>query len=87
VLKITQHSGKGRRRVIKLEGELLEPWVEAVRDACTRRNRRSKPVVLDLKAVTYADGPGAQLLRELLGEGIEIAACSSFIAELLDMEE
>ena len=37
----------------------------------------------DLAAVTYADAAGVQVLRDLVGEGIEIATCSLFIAELL----
>jgi ABC-type transporter Mla MlaB component len=87
VLKITRLSRKGRMPTIKLEGELLAPWVDAVRDACTRQGRRSKRLCLDLAAVTYVDAAGVQLLRDLLREGIEIAACSSFVAELLHLED
>jgi ABC-type transporter Mla MlaB component len=72
---------------IKLEGELLEPWVDAVRDACTRQGRRSKRLRLDLAAVTYADAAGVQLLRDLLREGLEIAACSNFLGELLHLDD
>jgi anti-anti-sigma regulatory factor len=79
-------SGKGRIQTLKLEGEILEPWVGTVRDACTRRRRRSDGLRLDLAAVTYADAAGVQLLRDLVGDGIEIAACSLFIAELLHSE-
>jgi hypothetical protein len=86
VLKITRLSGKGRIRTLKLEGEILGPWVAAVRDACTKRGRRSSRLRLDLAAVTYADAVGVQLLHDLVGEGIEIAACSLFIAELLHPE-
>ena len=74
-------------RLIKLEGELLKPWVEAVLDACAKQGRRPRQVVLDLAAVTYVDGPGSKLLRDLAGAGIEIGACSSFVAELLDLEQ
>ena len=86
MLKITRFSQKGRGLTIKLEGEILGPWVGAVRDACTQRGRRSRRLRLDLAAVTYADAAGVQLLRDLLREGIDIAACSSFIAELLHPE-
>ena len=86
MLKITRLSHKGRRLTIKLEGEILGPWVGAVRDACAKRLRRSRRLRLDLAAVTYADAAGVQLLRDLIGEGIEIAACSLFIAELLHPE-
>ena len=66
VLKITRHSRKGRMLTLKLEGEILEPWVSSVRDACAPPGRRSERLCLDLAAVTYADAAGAQLLRELL---------------------
>jgi anti-anti-sigma regulatory factor len=86
VLKITQLSRKGQTLTIKLEGEILEPWVSTVREACTPRGRRSRRPLLDLSAVSYVDAPGVQLLRDLRREGIQIAACSSFIRELLDPE-
>jgi hypothetical protein len=74
-------------RIIKLEGELLEPWVAAVRESCTQQGARSKRLVLDLTAVSYVDGPGSELLRDLVVEGVEIGTCSGFIAALLDLEE
>jgi anti-anti-sigma regulatory factor len=85
VLKITRLSHKGRGLTIKLEGELLGAWVGAARDTCTIRGRR--PRRLDLTGVTYADAAGVQLLQELMAEGVEIAACSSFIGELLHRED
>jgi hypothetical protein len=86
VLKITRLPRKGRVLTIKLEGEILAPWVGTVRDACTQRGRRCRRLRLDLAAVTYADAVGTQLLRDLMREGIEIAACSSFLAELLHLD-
>ena len=86
MLKVTRVSRKGLALMIRLEGELLAPWVETVREACTRRGRRSGRLLLDLAAVTYADTAGAQLLRDLTREGIEIAACSGFVGELLHLE-
>jgi hypothetical protein len=87
VLRITRLSQKGRGLTIKLEGQLLEPWVGAVRDACTKRGRRSGRLRVDLASVSYADAAGVQLLRDLVGEGIPIAACSSFLAELLHRDD
>jgi hypothetical protein len=84
VLKITRLSHKGRGLTIKFEGELVGAWVAAARDACATRGRR--PRRLDLAAVTYLDAAGAQLLRDLMAEGDEIAACSSFVGELLHPE-
>jgi hypothetical protein len=87
VLKITRFPQKGRVRTIKLEGEILAPWVGTVCEACTQRGRRPGRLRLDLAAVTYADAAGVQLLRELRREGIEIAACSSFLTELLHLDD
>ena len=86
-LKITRLSQTGRMLTIKLEGEILEPWVGSVRDACAPQGNRSEPVCLNLAAVTYVDAAGTQLLRDLMREGITIAACSSFIGELLHLED
>jgi len=83
VLKVTQLSRTVRVLTIQLEGKLREPWVPTVRDACSRRGSRSGRLLLNLAALTYADAAGVQLLRELAGEGVEIAACSGFIGELL----
>ena len=86
MLKITRLTRNGRRSTIKLEGEILASWVDAVRDACRKRGRRSARPLLDLAAVTYVDAAGVQLLRDLMAEGVEIASCSSFVGELLRME-
>ena len=87
MLKITRLSHQRGRLTIKLEGEILAPWVAAVREACKQRDRRPERLRLDLTAVTYADAAGTQLLRDLMREGIEIAACSSFLAELLHLDD
>jgi hypothetical protein len=87
VLKVTRLSRTVRVLTIKLEGEILDPWVSSVRDACRQRGRRSGRLHLDLAAVTYADAAGVQLIRDLLRDGIEIAACSSFLTELLHLND
>ena len=85
-LKLTWFTSLDRVQTLKLEGELLEilaPWVGTVRDACKRCGRRRERVCLDLAAVTYADAAGVQLLRDLIRDGVGVAACSDFLAELL----
>jgi hypothetical protein len=81
MLKITRLSHKGWGVTIKLEGEIVGAWVDAARDAC-----KDRPHCLDLAAVTYVDAAGVKLLRDLLAEGVEIAACSAFVGELLHLE-
>ena len=85
MLRITRLAQKGRGQTIKLEGQILEPWLGTLRAACTARGRRRR-LHLDLAAVNYVDAAGVQLLRELMAEGVAIAACSSFVGELLHPE-
>jgi hypothetical protein len=76
-----------RVRTIKLEGQILAPWVSAVRRACARRGRRPMRRLLDLSCVTYADTAGVRLLHELRRDGVEIVACSGYVRELLKGDE
>jgi ABC-type transporter Mla MlaB component len=68
--------------VLKLEGKLLEPWLDEV--------QRSIPapvtLQLDLSTLSFADGAGVRFLRGLIRQGAQITACSAFIAALLQME-
>ena len=67
MLKITRLPPERRGLTIRLEGELLGPWVGSVRDACATRGRR--PRCPDLAAVTYVDAAGVQLLNDLVAQG------------------
>jgi anti-anti-sigma regulatory factor len=52
---------------IRLEGRLSGPWVEEL-DRCwqhTLASPTNKTLVVALEAVTYVDGAGEQLLREM----------------------
>jgi len=83
MLRITRLTGADSAQTIKLEGKLLGPWVEEVREACAPAMARSGRTRLDLAAVTFVDTAGVGLLRELIRQGVEIAACSGYVAALL----
>jgi anti-anti-sigma regulatory factor len=87
MLRITSITEANRGQTLKLEGRLLGPWVGEVREACARAAAGSQPLRLDLSGVRFVDGAGAELLRELLLEGVPLVACSSFVAALLRLEE
>ena len=86
MLRIARLSRKARGLTIKLEGEILEPWVAAVRNACAECGWSHDRVELDLAAITYVDAAGRQLLCELLRNNVEITAGSSFFSELLELD-
>jgi ABC-type transporter Mla MlaB component len=87
VLKISWVTRRRRAPILKLEGELVGPWVELVRDACAPQALRADRAALDLSAVTFADAAGAALLRDLTQHGMAITASSRFIAELLQVPD
>lgn len=75
---------------LRLEGKLLGPWVDEVRRTCRDGEAGAGPgrplTRLDLSDLTYTDADGIALLRELVAGGAEIAACSPFVADLLNVE-
>ena len=71
---------------LRLEGKLVGPWVTELARSCNELPCSPGCLRLDLSAVTFVDGPGLQLLRDLLGRGVTLAACSGLVAELLHAE-
>lgn len=84
MLRITQTESPGTTQTLKLEGKLLEPWVEEVRWACAAADGRLN---LDLSGLTFVDQAGARLLRDLLDQGLTVCGCSGFVSELLHLEK
>ena len=87
MLRITEVAD-GSGLLLKLEGKLREPWVEELARSARRLPPEGHgPIRLDLSSVTFADEAGVGLLRELLRQGVEIAATSAFVAALLRLED
>jgi ABC-type transporter Mla MlaB component len=83
MLRITRMSGDDSVDTLKLEGKLQGPWVEEAHEAYALSAARAARTCLDLSGLTFADGEGAALLRELIRGGVGVVGCSSYIAELL----
>ncbi len=86
MLRITLTRSEQGDAVVKLEGKLLQPWVAEVRSLFKPTQAGPFPA-LDLCGVTFVDGPGTDLLRDLLREGVPIESCSAFVAALLHLNE
>jgi hypothetical protein len=83
MLRLTRIEGTHPTQTIRLEGKLLQPWVDEVRNACACGTDLAGQTSLDLSALTFVDAAGEELLRKLIGQGIEVVACSSYVADLL----
>ena len=86
MLRITHTQGDDSIWTLRLEGKLLGPWVTELARSCNELPGSPYYLRLDLSAVTFVDGPGLALLRDLLGRGATLAACSGLVAELLHGE-
>jgi ABC-type transporter Mla MlaB component len=86
MLRITHTQGHDSVLTLSLEGKLLGPWVTELARWCNELPCSPNHLRLNLSAVTFVDGPGVALLRDLLGRGATLAACSGLVAELLHVE-
>jgi ABC-type transporter Mla MlaB component len=87
MLRITRTVGDDSVNTLKLEGKLQGPWVDEAHGACAVSTAKASRTCLDLSELTFADGEGAALLRELIRSGARVVGCSSYIAELLQLSE
>lgn len=85
MLKITVSGQDASCQIIKLEGKLLHDWIGEVRRLFPDVDEGPFPS-LDLSGLTFVDRDGADLLLQLLRQGVRIESCSSFVAELLGLD-
>jgi ABC-type transporter Mla MlaB component len=86
MLRITPAPGHNSIAILRLEGKLLGPWVAELARSCDECPCAPDCLRLDLSEVTFVDRPGLALLRDLLGRGVRLVACSGLVAELLQGE-
>src|SRR4051812_50016546 len=79
MLRISVSEQEPSCRIIKLEGKLLQAWVDEVRSLCVEAEEGSLPS-LDLSGLSFVDRRGAEMLQQLLRQGVGIHACSPFVA-------
>lgn len=82
MLRIVPGETDGGGTVLRLEGQLIGPWVDELRRACEALLVRGA-VTLDLAGVSFVEQRGVQLLRTLARGGIPLRHCSPFVTEQL----
>jgi anti-anti-sigma regulatory factor len=85
MLRITQMPAVEPARSLRLEGKLVGPWLDELRQACQLSPGPPSALVLDLSGVSFVDSAGAQYLRTLVGQGAQVTNCSPFVSELLKL--
>lgn len=80
-ISITSNSDKSIR--LSVEGSLVGPWVEELRQQSERALAESQRVTLDLEKLLFVDVHGAALLRQLADRQVSHLNCSTFISQQL----
>jgi CheY-like chemotaxis protein len=68
---------------LHLEGRVVGPWVEELKEACVRLLGQGRRPQLSLADVSFVDDDGLQLLSQLRRDGVLLVECSPFVAEQL----
>jgi RNA polymerase sigma-70 factor (ECF subfamily) len=83
VLRISVTSDSDVSIHFQLEGKLIGPWVEELRQLSDTALLRNKTITLDLKKLWFTDLEGAGLLRDLHQRQVSQINCSQFITQQL----
>jgi len=65
--------------LLRLEGEVLGPWVDEMSRACDQALATGAKLTLDLTDVTFLDRQGIELFRRLIKAGVVVLNCSPFL--------
>lgn len=83
MLKIAQLERTPGRQTLRLEGQVVGPWVEELRRSCERVLEAGAAVTIDLSDVSFLDREGVALVRALTNRQVTIINSSPFVAEQL----
>ena len=80
MLKVVRIDTPGNGAVLLLEGQLLGPWVGALRASCEDALAgRAASVLVDLAGVTFVTPEGADLLRDLPADRVQLVNASPLV--------
>jgi ABC-type transporter Mla MlaB component len=83
MLKISESKSNQQTITFQLEGQIIGPWVEELRQLCEPLLADETKLTLDLGEVSFADEPGVTLLTSLGRRGAKLSKPSPFLAEQL----
>ena len=83
MLRISNPESDELTVTLRLEGQIVGPWVDELRRASEKYLSNGHRLTLDLTDVTFADGDGVALLLRLQSKVISLTGCSPFLDEQL----
>ena len=83
MLKISETKKANQSVTLQLEGRVVGPWVDELRQICEPLLASGTKLTLDLADVSFADESGVVLLKGLERRGSMLFSPSPFLAEQL----
>ncbi len=84
MLRITKINGNEATVTLKLEGQIVSAWVRELERECRVALAEGRRVHLDFTHVSFVDECGCALLRNLVGDELDIVHCPALIRSFLD---
>ena len=83
MLRITEETLNGKTARMRLEGQVIGPYVMEVRRSCEKLLNTGRPLALDMGDVSFLDRNGVALFKELISRDVSLVNCSAFLTEQL----
>jgi len=83
MLKIAAVESMGPGVALRLEGQIIGPWVEELQKVCQAAGAADRSLRLDLGDVSFVDHSGVRLLAGLRARGVRLLRCTPFVREQL----
>ena len=83
MLKISLAGTANQNTTLKLEGRIVGPWVDELRQICELALSEGKALRLDLADVSFVDEGGVAALASYRSRGVTLANGSPFVEEQL----
>jgi anti-anti-sigma regulatory factor len=83
MLKISESKSTKQITALRLEGRVVGPWVDELKQVCEPLLKNGGNFTLDLTDVTFADEGGITFLTNLRARGVKLLGAMPFVEEQL----
>jgi hypothetical protein len=83
MVRISESGSSDGIQAITLEGSVVGPCVTEVQTYCQRILSQGLTLTIDMAEVSFLDGRGVGLFRDLMSQQVRLLNCSPFVNELL----
>ena len=83
MLRITNVNESESRATLRVEGQIVSNWVAELERETKRLLQSGRRVVLDFAGVKFIGSGGAEMVKRITTDNVELINCSALIKDLL----